>query len=91
MSVASLVALIFLAIVDLLLAVLLIAVSGFIFGYHEGLHGEPSAVAQWSGALAACIAAPVAGFVLRARGQAAIGILIAAVPMVVAFFLGFVV
>jgi hypothetical protein len=88
--VAALVALIVLSVVDALLALLLIALSGFTFGYHEGLHGDPSAVAVWSGALAACVGAPTAGFVLRNRGKVEIGILIAAVPTVSAFLLAFV-
>jgi hypothetical protein len=74
--------LIFATIGDLLLAVLLIAISGFIFGDHEGMGGDPSAVAIWSAGLAACLAAPIAGFVLRAYRKPGIGLLIAIVPMV---------
>jgi len=47
-------------------------------------------VAQWVGALAACIGAPVAGFVLWARGKGGLGMLIAAVPVVAGFLLAFV-
>jgi len=56
------------AIVDTLLAVLLLWVSGFVFGGGpEGSGGDLSSVAAWSGALAACIGSPVAGFILRAH------------------------
>jgi hypothetical protein len=70
------------AIADLLLAVLLIAVSGFIFGGHEGMGGDPSAVLVWSAGLLACVATPIAGFVLRAYRKPGIGLLIAIVPPV---------
>ena len=71
-------------ILDLALAVLLIAVSGFIFGGGpEGANGEPTAVALWILGFGGCIAAPVAGFVLRARGRAGWGVLAALVPPVV--------
>jgi hypothetical protein len=83
-------ALILLSIGDGLLATLLIMLSGFTFGYHEGLHGAPSTVAIWSAGLAACVGAPVAGFVLRAHDKPAIGIIIAGLPIVVALYLGFV-
>ena len=69
------------AIGDLLLAALLIAISGFIFGAHEGMGGDPTAVAIWSAGLAACLATPIAGFVLRAYRKPGIGLLIAAVPI----------
>jgi hypothetical protein len=46
---------------EILPAVLPPWVSGFVFGGGpEGSGGEPSRVAVWSGALAACIGAPVA-------------------------------
>ena len=68
------------AIVDALLAVLLVAVSGFIFGSHEGMGGDPSAVALWSTGMIACIGTPIAGFVLRAYRKPGIGLLVAIVP-----------
>ena len=68
------------AIVDILLAVLLIAVSGFIFGGHEGMGGDPSAVLAWSAGMLVCVVAPIAGFILRAYRKPGIGLLIAIVP-----------
>jgi hypothetical protein len=79
-----------LSVVDGLLAALLIMLSGFTFGYHEGLHGDSSAVAIWSFGLAACIAAPVGGFVLRAYRKPGLGVFIAGLPVIVALFLAFV-
>jgi hypothetical protein len=74
---------------DLLMAVLLVAVSGFIFGPHEGMGGEPATVALWSAAILACLAAPIAGFVLRAYRKPGIGASIAAAPLIVGLFLAF--
>ena len=69
------------AIVDALLAVLLPWVSGFVFGGGpEGSGGDPSSVAVWSGALAACIGAPVAGFILRAHRRIDVGLATAPIP-----------
>ena len=73
--------LIFATIGDLLIAVLLIAVSGFLFGDHEGMGGDPSAVAMWSAGLAACFAAPIAGFVLRGYRKPGAGVLAGLVPI----------
>jgi len=77
------------AIVDLLLAALLIGVSGFIFEGHEGLAGDPSAVLAWSTGLLACIVMPIAGLVLRAYRKPGLGILIAFGPLVGAFVVTF--
>jgi hypothetical protein len=77
------------AIVDILLAALLIAVSGFIFGGHEGMGGDPSAVLVWSAGMLACVGAPIAGFVLRAYRKPGLGLLIALVPPVGALMLSF--
>jgi hypothetical protein len=76
-----LVLLILASIVDILLAVLLIAVSGFIFGGHEGMGGDPSAVLVWSAGMVACVGTPIAGFVLRAYRKPGIGLLVAIVPL----------
>ncbi|HTW51067.1 MAG TPA: hypothetical protein VME45_04130 [Stellaceae bacterium] len=73
--------LIFATIGDLLLAVLLIAVSGFILGSQEGMSGDPSAVALWVAGVAACLAMPIIGFVLRAKSRPGIGALVAATPV----------
>jgi hypothetical protein len=76
-----LIALILAAILDLALAALLVAVSGFIFGGGpEGLDGELSAAAMWWTGFIACLAAPVAGVVLRARELGGWGVLVAFVP-----------
>jgi hypothetical protein len=73
---------IFATIGDLLLAVLLIAVSGFIFGVHEGMAGDPTAVAIWSTGVIACLVAPIVGFVFRAKQKPGTGVLVAIVPIV---------
>jgi hypothetical protein len=83
-----LVLLILAAIVDALLGVLLIAVSGFVFGLGpESSNGDPAAVVCWVAAVIGCIAAPVGGFILRAHRKAGIGALVALAPPVVALFL----
>jgi len=68
------------AIVDLCLA-LLIAASGFIAGSgpdstHAGALGTFGLIA----AILVCLGAPVAGFVLRARGRAQAGLIFAWLP-----------
>jgi hypothetical protein len=69
------------SVADGLLAVLLIAVSGFVFGGGpEGGHGDPSEVAIWSAGLILCIAAPIAGFVLRSFGRTGGGLVVAWLP-----------
>jgi hypothetical protein len=67
-------------IVDLGLAALLVGISGFIFEGPEGMRGDPAAVAMWVAALAACLAAPVVGFILRGRGRAGLGLVVACLP-----------
>ena len=75
---------------DTLLAVLLIAVSGFIFGGGpEGMHGDPSGAAMWSITMLVCIGTPIAGFVLRAKGLAGIGVLLAWLPPIGALLIAF--
>jgi hypothetical protein len=65
--------------------VLLVAVSGFIFGGGpEGANGETTAVLLWCLGFAGCFAAAIAGFVLRTRGRAWLGVLIAFIPPIVA-------
>ena len=86
-----LVLLILASIADFLLTVLLIAVSGFVFGGGpEGGHGDPSGVAVWSVGLIACIAAPILGFVLRSYGKAGIGTFVAWLPPIGALLITFV-
>lgn len=81
--------LIFATIGDLLLAVLLIAVSGFIFGDHEGMGGDPQAVAMWSAGVTACFAAPVAGFVLRSYRRPGAAALTVLLPIIGALIVTF--
>jgi hypothetical protein len=84
------VALILATIVDLALAALLVAVSGFIFGGGpEGMNGELTAAAIWWTGFVGCLAAPIAGFVLRARKLGGWGVAVAFIrPAVGLCFLG---
>jgi hypothetical protein len=76
-----LVALILATIVDLSLAALLMAVSGFIFGDGpEDLNGESGSALSWWIGLGLCFVAPVAGFAARRHGRADMGVLIALLP-----------
>ena len=50
-------------------------------------YGDPAAVISWTVALIGCIAAPIAGFILRAYRMAGIGVLVALAPPLVALFL----
>ena len=71
-----LVLLVLAAIVDASLALLLVAVSGFVLGPGpESSNGDPAAVISWTAALIGCIATPIAGFILRAYRMAGIGFL----------------
>ncbi len=64
-------------VVDLALAALLIAVSGFIFGGGpEGLRGALGPAAGWGPAFVACLAAPPVGFALYRRGEDGWGALV---------------
>ncbi len=68
---------------DLALAALLLGISGFVFGNGpEGMEGEASAVIGWSAALAAALAAPIAGFALHHRQRPCLGALVAWMPPV---------
>jgi hypothetical protein len=73
--------LIILSIVDGLLAYLLVLLSEMVFGTQPGLGGATAAVVEWCVALAACILAPVAGFILWSYRRSGIGISIAALPV----------
>jgi len=76
------------SLVDGLLAILLVAVSGFVFGGGpEGMSGDVSGVVIWIAAFTACIAAPVGGFVLRGLGRPGPGVLVALLPLVFALLL----
>ncbi len=69
------------ATVDVLLAALLVAISGFVFGPGpESMHGGPWVAAGWTAMVAGCLIAPVIGFVMRAYRRPAGGILVAWLP-----------
>ena len=73
------------AIVDGALAILLIAISGFIVGSGpESMQAGRWGAAALASAVIACLAAPVAGFAMRAWRRPAGGILIAWLPAVAA-------
>jgi hypothetical protein len=68
---------------DLALAALLVAVSGFVFGSGpESVRGGALALAGYSAAVIACVAAPIAGFFLSKRGERIIGLAVAWLPSV---------
>jgi hypothetical protein len=70
---------------DLALAVLLVTLSGFIFGGGpEGMHGEAGAAIAWWVGLIPTLAAPILGFLLLRRGRPGVGVLIAWAPVVIA-------
>jgi hypothetical protein len=82
--------LIFGTIADLLLACVLVAVSGFIFGGGpQGMSGDPGGTAMWMLALVGSLGAPVAGFALWRYGRAGIGAAITWLPPVVGVILSF--
>lgn len=71
------------AVADLVLAALLVGVSGFIFGSGpESMHGGGLLVAAYALAVIACVAAPVMGFILSRRGKAGLGLFVALLPLV---------
>lgn len=64
---------------------LMIAVSGFIFGGQEGLHGEISAVLVWSGIVGGLIIASLAALIAASHYKRPdIGALVAWAPAVIA-------
>jgi hypothetical protein len=68
---------------DLGIAALLIAVSGFVIGGGpESMHAGWGVLAGWAAAIVVCLAAPVVGFVLRAKGRESQGFIAAAFPAV---------
>jgi hypothetical protein len=69
------------AIVDVALAVLLIGVSGFLFGSGpESMHGGALLTVAYAAAVIFCFAAPVGGLVFHRRGKTAAGMLIVWLP-----------
>jgi hypothetical protein len=68
-------------IADVLLAVLLIGVSGSIVGGGpESLQAGRWGAMAWTAAVVACLAAPAAGFAMRAAHRPVGGILVAWLP-----------
>ncbi|WP_454916745.1 hypothetical protein [Xanthobacter sediminis] len=67
---------------DAALVVLLLAVSGSVFGGPEGTDGAFAAIAGWSGALAVCILAPLVALFLWRRGQRDVAIATVWLPIV---------
>ena len=69
--------------IDIALAGLLIAVSGFLFGGGpESMHGGSLLMAAYVAAIIACVAAPVAGFIANGRKKAGLGLALACMPPV---------
>jgi len=67
---------------DLALAALLVGVSGFMFGSGpESSHAGLIVGAGYILALFACLAAPVAGFMLNRRGKSGVGMAAAWLPV----------
>src|SRR5262249_20695559 len=70
------------AIADFALAVLLVAVSGFMFGSSpESMRAGAMAAAGYALIVIACLGAPIAGFVLNGRGKTGAGIAVAWLPI----------
>ena len=70
-------------VIDLAIAALLVAVSGFLFGSGpESLHGSPAASVVYAAGIAACVAAPIGGLVLNGIGRVWPGQLVAWLPPV---------
>jgi hypothetical protein len=56
--------------IDLAIAVLLVAVSGFLFGTGpESLRASGAVEVLYAAGIMACVAAPVAGFILNGSGR----------------------
>jgi len=68
-------------IADGALAALMIGVSGFFFGGGpESMRAGVLVAAAYFAAVVACLAAPVAGFILNRRGKAAVALAVAWLP-----------
>ena len=84
------IAIILVGLLDWALAVLLVAVSGFLFGSGpESGHAGTAALIGWIAMVIVCIAAPIVGFVLAGRGRPGVGILLAIAPIFVAIVVAF--
>ena len=73
--------LISLSMADLLVGALLIAMW-------DTMAGSPVAVSMWSAGLFACLAAPIAGFMLREYGNPGKGALMAGLPVTLSLVSG---
>lgn len=65
---------------DAAIVVLLIAISGFVFGGPEGARGEASAVAGWGISVAVCVLSPLLGLVMWRRGRRDLALAMAWLP-----------
>jgi hypothetical protein len=78
-------------VVDVGLAVLLVAVSGFIIGSGpESMNAGAWGTSLFVVAVIVCLAAPAAGFVMRAYRRPTGGVLLAWLPVLLALFSFFV-
>jgi len=67
--------------VDFALGALMIGVSGFLFGSGpESAHGGTLMAAAYSAGVIACLALPIAGFILHRRGKTGVGVLVVWLP-----------
>lgn len=69
------------ALVDLALAALMTALSGYIVGGGpESMHAKGFAAAAYWAAVVVCVAAAVAGYILNRKGRTAAALIVAWVP-----------
>lgn len=70
------------ALADLALAALLVAVSGFLFGGGpESIHAGGAAAMLYVGAVIACVAVPIAGFIFNRNGKPGLALALAWLPV----------
>ncbi|MEP9353162.1 hypothetical protein ABLE93_06130 [Xanthobacter sp. KR7-65] len=69
------------------LVILLIAISGFVFGGPEGARGEASAVMGWGSTLAVCILSPALAIWMWRRGRRDLALAMVWLP-ILALFVG---
>jgi len=81
---AAFAVLILATIADLAVALLLVAVSGFVVGTGpESMHADSVMVSAWVAIVIFCLAAPVGGFVLRVYRRPGTGAVLAWLPPLV--------
>ncbi len=77
------VSLVLATIIDLAIAALLVAVSGFLFGSGpESLRAGAAVEVIYAAGIIACVAAPIAGFMLNGNGRVAPGQFVAWLPAI---------